>query len=131
MVLAAEPVPSAAGHHVHGVPHVEQRAVGGVDSPVGAVGEPRLGEGTEHREVAQATVGLLELGLDRLGEVPLALVARGDDMRAAIVRGISPADEATVTPLAAQLRDSTLAALTPSDRVLFRHLMKKRRKYAS
>jgi lipoprotein-releasing system permease protein len=42
-----------------------------------------------------------------------ALVARGDDMRAAIVRGISPADEATVTPLAAQLRDSTLAALTP------------------
>ena len=42
-----------------------------------------------------------------------ALVARGDDMRAAIVRGISPADEATVTPLAAQLRDSTLSALTP------------------
>jgi lipoprotein-releasing system permease protein len=42
-----------------------------------------------------------------------ALVARGDDMRAAIVRGISPADEAKVTPLAAQLRDSTLAALTP------------------
>ena len=41
-----------------------------------------------------------------------ALVARGDDMRAAVVRGISPADEATVTPLAAQLRDSTLAALT-------------------
>ena len=42
-----------------------------------------------------------------------ALVARGDDMRAAIVRGILPADEATVTPLAAQLRDSTLSALTP------------------
>jgi lipoprotein-releasing system permease protein len=40
-----------------------------------------------------------------------ALVARGEDMRAAIVRGISPADEATVTPLAAQLRDSTLAHL--------------------
>jgi len=42
-----------------------------------------------------------------------ALVARGDTMRAAMVRGISPADEATVTPLAAQLRDTTLAALTP------------------
>jgi lipoprotein-releasing system permease protein len=41
-----------------------------------------------------------------------ALVARGDDMRAAIVRGISPADEATVTDLAARLRDSTLAGLT-------------------
>jgi lipoprotein-releasing system permease protein len=41
-----------------------------------------------------------------------ALVARGDDMRAAVVRGISPADEATVTDLGAKLRDSTLAGLT-------------------
>lgn len=41
-----------------------------------------------------------------------ALVARGDEMRAAVVRGISPADEATVTDLAARLRDSTLAALS-------------------
>ncbi|OYY63227.1 MAG: ABC transporter permease [Burkholderiales bacterium 28-67-8] len=40
-----------------------------------------------------------------------ALIARGDDMRGAIVRGISPADEATVTALAAQLRDTTLAKL--------------------
>jgi len=42
-----------------------------------------------------------------------ALIARGDDMRGAIVRGISPADEATVTALAAQLRDTTLARLVP------------------
>jgi lipoprotein-releasing system permease protein len=40
-----------------------------------------------------------------------ALIARGDDMRGAIVRGISPAEEATVTALAAQLRDTTLAQL--------------------
>ena len=40
-----------------------------------------------------------------------ALIARGDDMRGAVVRGISPADEATVTALAAQLRDTTLARL--------------------
>ena len=40
-----------------------------------------------------------------------ALIARGDDMRGAIVRGISPAEEATVTALAAQLRDTTLARL--------------------
>ena len=40
-----------------------------------------------------------------------ALIARGDDMRGAVVRGISPADEATVTALAAQLRDTTLAKL--------------------
>ena len=40
-----------------------------------------------------------------------ARIARGDDMRGAIVRGISPAEEATVTALAAQLRDTTLAQL--------------------
>jgi lipoprotein-releasing system permease protein len=42
-----------------------------------------------------------------------ALIARGDDMRGAVVRGISPADEATVTDLAAQLKDTTLARLVP------------------
>jgi lipoprotein-releasing system permease protein len=42
-----------------------------------------------------------------------ALIARGDEMRGAIVRGISPADEATVTQIAAQLKDTTLARLVP------------------
>lgn len=42
------------------------------------------------------------------------LVARGDEMRGAIVRGIDPAIEPTVTPLAAQLsKDGTLARLQP------------------
>ena len=42
-----------------------------------------------------------------------ALLERGDDIRGAVVRGISPNDEATVTDLAARLRDTTLARLTP------------------
>jgi lipoprotein-releasing system permease protein len=42
-----------------------------------------------------------------------ALIARGEDMRGAIVRGISPAEEATVTPLAAQLKDTVLQRLQP------------------
>ena len=42
-----------------------------------------------------------------------ALIARGDDMRGVLVRGISPPDEATVTDLAAQLKDTTLAKLVP------------------
>ncbi len=42
-----------------------------------------------------------------------ALIARGDEMRGAIVRGISPSDEATVTQIAAQLKDTTLARLVP------------------
>ncbi|WP_157267626.1 lipoprotein-releasing ABC transporter permease subunit [Azohydromonas aeria] len=42
-----------------------------------------------------------------------ALLARGDNMRGVLVRGIEPAEEAAVTPLAAQLRDSTFAQLQP------------------
>jgi lipoprotein-releasing system permease protein len=44
-----------------------------------------------------------------------ALIARGEDMRGAIIRGISPAEEATVTPLAASLRDGAFAALKPGE----------------
>jgi lipoprotein-releasing system permease protein len=44
-----------------------------------------------------------------------ALIARGDDMRGAIVRGISPDDEATVTDLGAQLKDRTLSKLRPGE----------------
>ena len=42
-----------------------------------------------------------------------ALIARGDDMRGIIVRGIVPQEEATVTDLAARLKDTTLARLVP------------------
>jgi len=42
-----------------------------------------------------------------------ALVARGDELRGAIVRGISPNDEATVTDIAAQLKNTTFAKLVP------------------
>ena len=42
-----------------------------------------------------------------------ALIARGDDMRGVVVRGIVPNEEATVTDLAAKLRDTTLAKLVP------------------
>jgi lipoprotein-releasing system permease protein len=42
-----------------------------------------------------------------------ALIARGDDMRGIVVRGIDPQAEATVTDLAAKLKDTTLARLVP------------------
>lgn len=52
-----------------------------------------------------------------LGAAPFvaaqALIARGDEMRGAIVRGISADDEATVTDLGARLHDSLFAKLTP------------------
>jgi lipoprotein-releasing system permease protein len=54
-----------------------------------------------------------------LGAAPFVsaqvLVARGEDMRGALLRGISPAEEAGVTPLGAQLQGSTFAKLKPGE----------------
>jgi lipoprotein-releasing system permease protein len=65
----------------------------------------------------RATAAQLRADPQVLGAAPFisaqALVARGNDMRGAIVRGISPADEASVTPLGAKLKDSTFARLVP------------------
>src|SRR5690606_39107016 len=41
-----------------------------------------------------------------------ALIARGENMRGTMVRGIVPDEEISVTPLAAQMK-STMALLTP------------------
>ncbi len=65
----------------------------------------------------QATAAQVRSNPQVIGVAPFvsnqALIARGDDMRGAVVRGISPNDEATVTDIAAQLKDTTLAKLTP------------------
>ena len=65
----------------------------------------------------QATANEARKNPDVVGAAPFvvsqALIARGDDMRGVIVRGIVPKEEATVTPLAAELRDTTLARLVP------------------
>jgi len=65
----------------------------------------------------QATAAKARLNPQVEGAAPFiatqALVARGDEMRGAVVRGISPQDEATVTEVAAQLKDTTLTKLTP------------------
>jgi lipoprotein-releasing system permease protein len=44
-----------------------------------------------------------------------ALIARGDEMRGAIVRGISPDDEASVTELGARLKNTVFAQLAPGE----------------
>jgi len=43
------------------------------------------------------------------------LIGRGDELRGAVVRGIVPAEEAKVTDLARQMRDTTLAGLRPGE----------------
>ena len=67
----------------------------------------------------QATAAKARENPQVIGAAPFiatqALIARGDEMRGAIVRGISPNDEATVTDLAAQLRDTTLKRLVPGE----------------
>ncbi len=67
----------------------------------------------------QATAAQARRNPQVIGAAPFiaaqALIARGEDMRGAIVRGISPADEATVTDLAAKLKDTVLAKLVPGE----------------
>ena len=50
--------------------------------------------------------------------VSQALIAQGNDMRGVIVRGIVPDEEATVTELAARLKDTTLSRRTRGSRWL-------------
>ena len=61
-----------------------------------------------------------EAGAQVVGAAPFvaaqALITRGDDnIHGAIVRGILPNDEATVTAVAAQLKDTVLARLVPGE----------------
>jgi lipoprotein-releasing system permease protein len=52
-----------------------------------------------------------------LGAAPFVaaqvLLARGDELRGALLRGIEPAEEGNVTPLGAQLREGAFAQLQP------------------
>ncbi|MEO6281003.1 lipoprotein-releasing ABC transporter permease subunit [Roseateles sp.] len=65
----------------------------------------------------QATAAKARQNPEVIGAAPFvasqSLIARGEDMRGAIIRGISPAEEATVTGLGAQLRDTAYAKLVP------------------
>jgi lipoprotein-releasing system permease protein len=54
-----------------------------------------------------------------LGAAPFisaqVLTARGDEMRGALLRGIVPAEEASVTPLAAQMKEGAFGRLVPGE----------------
>jgi len=65
----------------------------------------------------QATVARARQNPAVVGAAPFiasqALLARGDTLRGALVRGIVPAEEARITELAERLRDTTLTTLQP------------------
>ncbi|RZL38231.1 MAG: lipoprotein-releasing ABC transporter permease subunit [Rubrivivax sp.] len=66
----------------------------------------------------QATAAKARQNPEVIGAAPFisgqALIARGsDDMRGSVIRGISPAEEAQVTTLGAQLKDGVFAKLVP------------------
>ena len=86
------------------IPHIELAAADGAALP-------------DWRAVADQARANPQVGPQVIGAAPFvatqALIARGDELRGAIVRGISPTDEATVTDIAAQLKDTTLARLVP------------------
>jgi lipoprotein-releasing system permease protein len=86
------------------IPHIEIAAADGNALP-------------DWRATAARARAVPSGGSEVVGAAPFvsaqALVARGDELRGAIVRGISPADEATVTDIAAQLQHTTFARLVP------------------
>ena len=65
----------------------------------------------------QATAAIARRDPRVVGAAPYvtaqALVGRGDTLRGAVIRGIDPAHEVEVTPLAQQLRDTALRGLQP------------------
>lgn len=66
-----------------------------------------------------ATLATIEARPEVLGAAPFvgaqALIARGEDMKGALVRGIDPALEPKVTDLAAELADTVLPRLKPGE----------------
>ena len=86
------------------IPHIELAATNGDALP-------------DWRATAAQARADPQVGAQVIGAAPFvaaqALIARGDELRGAIVRGISPNDEATVTDIAAKLKDTTLARLVP------------------
>jgi lipoprotein-releasing system permease protein len=88
------------------IPHVEVMSADGNALP-------------DWRATVARIKGAGEAGTQVLGAAPFiatqALMARGDDMRGVIVRGISPNDEASVTEVAAKLKDTVLARLVPGE----------------
>ncbi len=68
---------------------------------------------------ANKTMAEARLNPQVIGAAPFistqALLARGDDMKGAIVRGIDPAHEDEVTDLAVALKDTVLAKLVPGE----------------
>ncbi len=67
----------------------------------------------------RATAAIARKNPEVIGAAPFisaqALIARGEEIHGTVVRGISPNDEATVTDIAAQLKDTTLARLIPGE----------------
>ncbi|MEJ7929243.1 lipoprotein-releasing ABC transporter permease subunit [Ramlibacter sp. AN1015] len=84
------------------VSHIEVYGPGG-----GVLADPQrtLQEATRHPQVVGAAPFV----------AAQALIARGEDMRGTLVRGIDPALEPQITELAAQLRDTALARLVPGE----------------
>ncbi len=73
--LGGDPVGGASGLRVEEVAEVEQRLPGALQLGAGHVDQPGRLERLEHRGVAQAALGLLDVGHRDVGELPDDLVA--------------------------------------------------------
>ena len=85
--LGRHPVGGAAGEVVHDVADVEQRLPAALEVGVRHVDQPGGHERAQHRRVAQAALGLLEVGHREVGELADQLVPRARRPRAARAAG--------------------------------------------
>ncbi len=94
------------GQMLAAVPHIE---VAGADGDA-------LPDWTATRAQIEAVP---QAGAQVIGAAPFistqALLARGDEMRGVILRGIAPNEEASVTDVAARLKGTVLARLVPGE----------------
>jgi lipoprotein-releasing system permease protein len=84
------------------VPHIEIFAPGGAALPDAA---RTLAEAKQHPQVRGASTFI----------AAQALLARGEDMKGTVIRGIDPATEPQVTDLAQQLKSTVLPRLVPGE----------------
>jgi hypothetical protein len=77
LFLQVEAVGGAPGGEVEGVADVEEGTAGGVESLAGGVGQPGGGDGAQRGGVAEAAVGLLEVGFEEEAQLTGACGAVG------------------------------------------------------
>jgi len=73
LLLHEQPIPRLTGPQVQGIAGVQEQPRGGLEVTVGDVSQPRRGDGAQDRQLTQSPEGLLDVGLQQVGDLALPL----------------------------------------------------------